>query len=82
MAVKGGLGEKSIRQILELSQKVGERSLPGDRDAIARLCSDINYMTDGLCELRGDGKGASPQVGTSKIIYSYPFHKLLSAANV
>ncbi|PSN46699.1 Vinculin [Blattella germanica] len=61
LALRGGVGEKSVRQILEHAQRVCERALPGDADAIRKLCGDITTMTDALCELRQDGKGASPQ---------------------
>ena len=56
------MGEKSVRQILEHAQRVCERSLPVDAEAIKKLCGDITTMTDALCELRQDGKGATPQV--------------------
>lgn len=61
LALRGGVGEKSVRQILEHSQRVSERALPGDAEAIKKLCGDITTMTDALCELRQDGKGATPQ---------------------
>ncbi|KAJ1525124.1 hypothetical protein ONE63_009964 [Megalurothrips usitatus] len=61
LALQGGVGEKSVRQILEFALKVAERSLPNDRDAIRKMCSDIRTMTDALCELRRDKKGATPQ---------------------
>ncbi|ENN77621.1 hypothetical protein D910_07599 [Dendroctonus ponderosae] len=65
-AVRGGVGEKSLRQIIEDAQKVAEREyvircLPQDAHNINKLCSDLTTMTDALCELRQDGKGASPQ---------------------
>ncbi|XP_076353431.1 vinculin-like isoform X7 [Tachypleus tridentatus] len=60
-AVTGGVGEKSLRNILDYAQRVAERSLPPDHDAIKKMCGDITSMTDGLAELRQDGKGASPQ---------------------
>ncbi|KAK9703034.1 Vinculin family [Popillia japonica] len=41
-AVKGGVGEKSLRQIIDAAQKVAERTVKE-------------------CELRQDGKGATPQ---------------------
>jgi len=61
LALRGGVGEKSVRQILEHSQRVSERALPGDAEAIKKLCGDITTMTDALCELRQDGKGTTPQ---------------------
>lgn len=61
LALRGGVGEKSVRQILEHSQRVCERALPADAEAIKKLCGDITTMTDALCELRQDGKGATPQ---------------------
>nr|XP_045625410.1 vinculin-like isoform X4 [Procambarus clarkii] len=60
-ALRGGIGEKSLRQILSQAGKVAERSLPPDRDSIRKLSGDISSMTDALCELRQDGKGATPQ---------------------
>ena len=62
MALRGGVGEKSVRQILDHATKVAERSLPQDRDSILKMVDDITTMTDALCELRQDGKGATPQV--------------------
>ncbi|XP_076039736.1 vinculin isoform X13 [Oratosquilla oratoria] len=60
-ALRGGIGEKSLRQILDYAGKVAERSLPPDREAIRKLSGDIASMTDALCELRQDGKGVTPQ---------------------
>lgn len=60
-AVRGGIGEKSVRQIIEDAQKVVERCLPQDGNVINRLCSDLTTMTDALCELRQEGKGNTPQ---------------------
>ncbi|CAG9769921.1 unnamed protein product [Ceutorhynchus assimilis] len=60
-AVRGGVGEKSLRQIIEDAQKVSERCLPQDAHNINKICSDLTTMTDALCELRQDGKGATPQ---------------------
>lgn len=61
MAVTGGVGEKSLRHILDYAKRVADRSLPADGDAIRKLCGDLESMTNALCELRQDGKGASPQ---------------------
>ncbi|KAI1289160.1 Vinculin [Halotydeus destructor] len=60
-ALVGGIGEKSIRHILEYANKVAERALPPDRDAIRKCTGDLNAMTNALCELRSEGKGGSPQ---------------------
>ncbi|KRT81382.1 hypothetical protein AMK59_5377, partial [Oryctes borbonicus] len=60
-AVKGGIGEKSLRQIIEAAQKVAERCLPQDAHNMNKMCSELTTMTDALCELRQDGKGTSPQ---------------------
>lgn len=62
LALRGGVGEKSVRQILDHAQTVADRALPADRDIIRKLCSDVTTMTEALCELRQDGKGTSPQV--------------------
>ncbi|GLH15861.1 Catenin alpha [Gryllus bimaculatus] len=61
LALRGGVGEKSVRQILEHAQRVAERSLPPDAEAIHKLCGDVTTMADALCELRQDGKGTTPQ---------------------
>ncbi|XP_074603743.1 vinculin [Brevipalpus obovatus] len=57
----GGIGEKSLRHILEYANRIADRSLPPDRDAIRKATGDINAMVNALCELRSDGKGDSPQ---------------------
>ncbi|EEC14249.1 vinculin, putative [Ixodes scapularis] len=56
-AVTGGVGEKSVRHILEYAKRVADRSLPADADAIRKLCGDLESMTNALCELRQEGKG-------------------------
>jgi hypothetical protein len=63
-----------VRQILSHAGRVAERSLPGDSDAVRKLCGDITAMTDALCELRQEGKGATPQVCVTKIIPSIKGH--------
>lgn len=57
----GGLGEKAIRQLLDQAHLISERCPPKIRDPIQKLCSEINTMTNALCELRQDGKGATAQ---------------------
>ncbi|XP_049847129.1 vinculin isoform X1 [Schistocerca gregaria] len=61
LALRGGVGEKSVRQVLEHANRVADRALPGDSEALHRLCGEVTTMTDALCELRQDGKGATPQ---------------------
>ncbi|XP_018910673.1 vinculin isoform X3 [Bemisia tabaci] len=61
LALRGGIGEKSVRQIIEHSYVVAERSLTGDKEIIRKYCSEVTTMTNAVCELRGDGKGTSPQ---------------------
>lgn len=70
--MRGGIGEKSLRQILNHASEVADRCLPGDRDAIKKMISEITTMVDALCELRDDGKGTSPQV--CFVIHSNFFH--------
>lgn len=48
--VPGGIGERSVRKILELAERVAERALPPDRDAIKKATGDIHAMLDALCE--------------------------------
>uniref|UniRef100_A0A1B6CKP3 Vinculin n=1 Tax=Clastoptera arizonana TaxID=38151 RepID=A0A1B6CKP3_9HEMI len=61
LALRGGVGEKAVHQILDHAQVVADRALPTDRDQIQKLCSDVRTMTEALCELRQEGKGTSPQ---------------------
>lgn len=61
MALNGGLGEKSLRQILEHAERIAERSLPKDKDLIRKQCSDIRAMVNALCELRQSNNGSSAQ---------------------
>lgn len=60
-APNGGIGEKSLRQILDHAERIADRSLPQDRDAIKKQCSDIRSMVNALCELRHNSQGNSPQ---------------------
>lgn len=56
-----GIGEKSLRQILEHAERIADRSLPPDRSLIKKQCSDIRAMADALCELRHNSQGSSAQ---------------------
>lgn len=60
-ALNGGIGEKSLRQILEHAERIAERSLPKDRELIKKQCSDIRAMVNALCELRHTNNGSSAQ---------------------
>lgn len=60
-APNGGIGEKSLRQILEHAERIADRSLPEDKLAIKKQCSDIRAMVDSLCELRHQKQASSPQ---------------------
>ena len=55
-AVRGGVGEKSLRNVLELAGRVADRAAPQDRDAIHKLAGDVGAMADALCELRQNGQ--------------------------
>ncbi|XP_021004345.1 vinculin isoform X2 [Parasteatoda tepidariorum] len=57
--VVGGVGEKSMRYILDYAKRIADRCLPPDSQAIHKMCGDITAMTNALCELRTDGKGSS-----------------------
>lgn len=57
-AMRGGVGEKSLRQIIQQADRLADRYLPpAQADPLAKLASQIATMTDALCELRQDGKG-------------------------
>lgn len=60
-ALKGGVGEKALRQIIDNANEISERCLPQDAYPIRRMADEIGAMTNSLCELRQDGKGTSPQ---------------------
>lgn len=57
----GGVGEKSVRSILEDARRIADLALPDDREAIRKMAGDIGAMVDALVELRDDGKGGTPQ---------------------
>ncbi|XP_050455156.1 vinculin isoform X4 [Cataglyphis hispanica] len=61
-ALRGGVGEKSLRQIIEQASRLAERYLsPSQAEPISKLASQIVTMTDALCELRQNEKGTTPQ---------------------
>lgn len=78
-APNGGIGEKYSRQILEHAEKIADRSLPNDRDAIRKMCSDIRAMMNALCELRQQPNGAgSPQAQSLSTNIGRQLRELLS----
>lgn len=60
-AVTGGVGEKSVRSIIENAKRISNLVLPEDRDSINKSAVDLESMTNCLCELRDTGKNATPQ---------------------
>lgn len=60
-ALVGGLGEKSLRAILELALRIADRCPPSEQAPIRKLVGDLSSMLNALCELRSAGQGASPQ---------------------
>lgn len=60
-ALRGGVGEKALRQIVDNGLKVADRCLPQDSHLIRRLAGDVSAMANTLCDLRQDGKGTTPQ---------------------
>lgn len=62
LALRGGVGEKSLRQIIEQAQRLAERYLPPSQaEPLQKLSSHIATMTNALCELRQNEKGTTPQ---------------------
>lgn len=58
LALRGGVGEKSLRQIVEQAQRLAERYLPPSQaEPLQKLTSQIVTMTNALCELRQNEKG-------------------------
>ncbi|WKY07708.1 hypothetical protein Q1695_007294 [Nippostrongylus brasiliensis] len=52
----GAVGEKAIRRILDYADRIGARALPEDSYAIKRSISEIQSLTDAVCELRNQGR--------------------------
>ncbi|XP_017889453.1 vinculin isoform X8 [Ceratina calcarata] len=62
LALRGGVGEKSLRQIIQQAQRLAERYLPPSQaEPLQKLSSQIATMTNALCELRQNEKGTTPQ---------------------
>lgn len=60
LALRGGVGEKSLRQIIEQASRLAEHYLPPSQaEPISKLTSQIVTMIDALCELRQNEKGNS-----------------------
>jgi len=57
----GGIGEKSLRNILDLALKISEYCNPPVRTEIRKKVGDLRALTDALCELRSQNKGTTPQ---------------------
>ncbi|KAJ1352004.1 hypothetical protein KIN20_008192 [Parelaphostrongylus tenuis] len=51
-AQPGAVGEKAIRRILDYADRIASRALPEDSYAIKRSISEIQSLTDAICELR------------------------------
>lgn len=60
-ALRGGVGEKALRQIVENAHRVADRCLPQDANHIRKIAGDIAKAADILCNLRQEGKGQTPQ---------------------
>lgn len=60
-ALRGGVGEKALRQIIDYATDISERCLPQDAYPIRRLADEITALTNDLCELRHEGKGNTAQ---------------------
>ncbi|KAG8199192.1 hypothetical protein JTE90_016019 [Oedothorax gibbosus] len=76
--VVGGVGEKSLRYIIEYARRIAERCLPPDSNAIQKMCGDITAMTNALCELREGGKGTTPQAEALSRGISQKLRELIS----
>ncbi|EDW86230.1 uncharacterized protein Dwil_GK16959 [Drosophila willistoni] len=60
-ALRGGVGEKALRQVIDNANEISERCLPQDSYPIRKLADEISSMANALGELRQEGKGSSPQ---------------------
>ncbi|XP_076164268.1 vinculin isoform X6 [Ptiloglossa arizonensis] len=60
LALRGGIGEKSLRQIVEQAERLAERYLPPSQaEPLNKLTSQIVTMTNALCELRQNERGST-----------------------
>lgn len=59
--MRGGVGEKALRQIIDNAYRVADRCLPHDAAIIRNLADDVSRAVNALCDLRQDGKGNTPQ---------------------
>jgi len=60
-ALRGGVGEKALRQIVENARDISERCLPQDSYPIRAVADEITSMANNLCDLRQNGQGSSPE---------------------
>ena len=80
-AMQGGVGEKSIRQILSQALKLSDRSLPLDAQHIRKLSGDIDSMTNALAEMRSTGSGATPAAESLAKNIEMRLNELLATVN-
>lgn len=59
--MRGGVGEKAVRQIIDNAYRVADRCLPHDAAIIRGLADDVTRSMNTLCDLRQEGKGNTPQ---------------------
>ncbi|KAI6187116.1 Vinculin [Aphelenchoides besseyi] len=52
----GTVGEKAIRRILDYAEKIASRALPEDQFTIRQSASEIQSLTNQICELRQHGR--------------------------
>lgn len=60
-ALRGGVGEKAIRSIIDNARQVADRVLPQHAAGIRRLADEIQAKVNELADLRANGKGNTPQ---------------------
>ncbi|XP_078053011.1 vinculin isoform X9 [Augochlora pura] len=62
LALRGGVREKCLRQIVEQAQRLADRYLPPSQsEPLNKLTSQIVTMINALCELRQNERGTTPQ---------------------
>lgn len=59
--MRGGVGEKALRQIINNAYGIADRCLPQDAAIIRKIADDIKRAVNTLCDLRQEGKGQTPQ---------------------
>lgn len=57
LALRGGVGEKSLYQIIQQASRIADCLPPAQADAMHKQINQLRSLIDSLCELRQRGQG-------------------------